>query len=139
VAVWHVRADRAATRNIDIARRAWLHGSGACGCQQNRTGARAPIPGPDVMRPLFGEAPLHSIEQRAIDQRRLGTRADLALIDDLADVEAIAQGFFTLGLRSLCSCRRIGPNSGAGLRGEKFRSWRNLWPNCWCGDTFSGL
>jgi hypothetical protein len=43
------------------------------------------------MRPLLGEAPLHSIEQRAVDQRRLGTRADLALIDDLADVKAIAQ------------------------------------------------
>lgn len=34
---------------------------------------------------------MHSIEQCAVDQRRLGTRADLAVIDDLADVKAIAQ------------------------------------------------
>src|SRR5262245_49762166 len=51
----------------------------------------APIPRPDVMRPLLGETPLHSIEQCAVDQRRLWTRADLALIDDLADVKAVAQ------------------------------------------------
>src|SRR5262245_14164862 len=43
------------------------------------------------MRPLLGETPLYSIAQCAVDQRRLWTRADLALIDDLADVEAVAQ------------------------------------------------
>jgi hypothetical protein len=51
----------------------------------------APGRNPDVMRPLLGETLLHSIEQCAVDQRRLWTRADLALIGDLADVKAIAQ------------------------------------------------
>ena len=33
-------------------------------------------------------------------------------------------GFFAFSLRSLCSCRRIRPYWGGGLRGKKSRSWR---------------
>jgi hypothetical protein len=38
-------------------------------------------------------------------------------------------GFFAFSLRSLCSCRRIRPYWGGGLRGEKSRSWRDVRPN----------
>src|SRR5262245_21009679 len=46
---------------------------------------------PDMMRALLGETPLHSIEQRALDERRLWAGADFSLIGDLADIKAIAQ------------------------------------------------
>src|SRR5262245_505263 len=45
----------------------------------------------DVMRSLLGQSPLHDLKQLAVDQRRLRARADLTLIENLADVEAIAQ------------------------------------------------
>src|SRR5262245_53950834 len=45
----------------------------------------------DVMGSLLGQSALHGLKQVAVDQWRLRARADLTLIEDLADVEAIAQ------------------------------------------------
>src|SRR5215475_7915208 len=45
----------------------------------------------DVMGSLLGQSPLHGLKQLAVDQRRLRARADLIFIENLADVEAIAQ------------------------------------------------
>src|SRR5262245_3702983 len=50
-----------------------------------------PASRPDLMRALLGEASLHSIKQRAVDEWWLWARADLALIDNLADVKAVTQ------------------------------------------------
>src|SRR5262249_13012720 len=45
----------------------------------------------DVMGSLLGQSPLHGLKQLAVDQWRLRARADLTFIENLADVEAIAQ------------------------------------------------
>src|SRR5262249_12391699 len=45
----------------------------------------------DVMGSLLGQSPLHGLKQLAVDQWWLRARADLTLIENLADVEAIAQ------------------------------------------------
>src|SRR6516164_10911287 len=45
----------------------------------------------DVMGSLLGQSPLHGLKQLAVDQWRLRARADLTLVENLADVEAIAQ------------------------------------------------
>src|SRR5215475_15893739 len=45
----------------------------------------------DVMGSLLGQSPLYGLKQLAVDQRRLRARADLTFIENLADVEAIAQ------------------------------------------------
>src|SRR5262249_50028572 len=58
--------------------------------QESSERSLAPDPSSDVMRALIGETLLHSIEQSAVDQWRLWTRADLALVDDFTDVKAIA-------------------------------------------------
>src|SRR5262245_54461644 len=45
----------------------------------------------DVMRSLLSQSLLHGLKQLAVDQRWLRARADLTFIENLADVEAIAQ------------------------------------------------
>src|SRR5262249_35967982 len=45
----------------------------------------------DVMGSLLGQSPLHGLKQLAVDQWRLRARADLTFIENLTDVEAIAQ------------------------------------------------
>jgi hypothetical protein len=50
------------------------------------------------------------------------------LCGDLRPGPAIG-GLFCFQLGSLCSCRRIRPYWGGGLRGEKSRSWRDVRPN----------
>src|SRR5262249_18576339 len=54
---------------------------------------RSVVLGPrrDVMGSLLGQSPLHGLKQLAVDQWWLRARADLTLIENLADVEAIAQ------------------------------------------------
>src|SRR5262249_15859017 len=44
-----------------------------------------------VMGSLVGQSPLHGLKQLAVDQWRLRARADLTFIENLTDVEAIAQ------------------------------------------------
>src|SRR6266566_2159543 len=43
------------------------------------------------MGSLLSQSPLHRLKQLVVDQRRLRARADLTFIENLADVEAIAQ------------------------------------------------
>src|SRR5262249_52165075 len=54
---------------------------------------RSVVLGPrcDVMGSLLGQSPLHGRKQLAVDQWWLRARADLTFIENLADVEAIAQ------------------------------------------------
>src|SRR5262245_55787656 len=74
-----------------LGRMGWDHAVASRIEQEPAQQSLAPGPRPDMMRPLLTETLLHSIEQCAVDQRRLWARADLALIDDLADVKAVAQ------------------------------------------------
>src|SRR5262249_61613088 len=45
----------------------------------------------DMMRSLLGQSPLHGLKQLAVEQRRRRARAGPTFIENLADVEAIAQ------------------------------------------------
>src|SRR4029079_18124554 len=75
-----------------------------------------PAARPDIMRALLGETPLHSIEQCAINQRRLRARADFALIDDLADVKAVAQNVEEGALGKRHPAARVAVRQPADLR-----------------------
>jgi hypothetical protein len=65
---------------------------------------------------LLSEALLHSIEQCAINQRRLRARAYFALIDDLADVKTIAQDVEEGALGEQHAAARVAIRQPADLR-----------------------
>src|SRR5262249_26730522 len=66
---------------------------GVAGSIEQDSLQRSVVLGPrcDVMGSLLGQSPLHGLKQLAVDQWWLRARADLTLIENLADVEAIAQ------------------------------------------------
>src|SRR6476620_9305166 len=76
----------------------------------------APASRRDIMRALFGETPLHSVEQCAINQRRLWARADLALIDDFTEVKTIAQNVEEGALGERHAATRVAVRQPTNLR-----------------------
>src|SRR5262249_2258882 len=82
---------------------------GVAGSIEQDPRQRSVVLGPrrDVMGSLLGQSPLHGLKQLAVDQWRLRARADLTFIENLADVEAIAQEGEEGALRESSSTSRL--------------------------------
>src|SRR5262249_58677845 len=94
---WHGKPAQIGLRHVISISHALLgrmgrnHGVAGSIEQDPLQGSVALGPRRDVMGSLLGQSPLHGLKQLAVEQRRLRAQADLTLIEDLADVEAIAQ------------------------------------------------